>query len=212
MSTFCVTVQHPRLFRAKTRLCPTLGIYSPACYAHFQQATSLEPDTGDDFLTYHITRKKICAHSFNSFLFFFFMALFQSIFTERTDAFTSCIYVPADSRWIQIPTRWPQDEIQRCVRHHRHHGEDRGPKESVQRAGGRAAQADELCLGPHRPLWHHEAVLHQRVGKYVTECFQRSNINVYQWQWKIRTHYNVPFSTFSPFLNLIKLDHPKRCN
>lgn len=61
MSAFCVTVQRARLFRAKTCLCCTHGIYSPACYAHFQQATSLKPDSGDHFLTYHITRKKSCA-------------------------------------------------------------------------------------------------------------------------------------------------------
>lgn len=69
MSTFCVTVQHARLFRARTHLCCTCGIYSPACYAHFQHSTSLKPDIGDHSLTYHITRKKMCVHSFNSFAF-----------------------------------------------------------------------------------------------------------------------------------------------
>lgn len=49
--------------------------------------------------------------------------------------------------------RWEEEaEVQGCVRHHQHHGEDGGAKEPVQWPGGRAAEADELRFRAHWTL------------------------------------------------------------
>lgn len=87
----------------------------------------------------------------------------------------TCYYVSSGARWIQALTERPKGGIPRCVWHHLHHGEDRGAEESVQRPGGRTAQADELRLDPHRHVWHHEAALHPRLRKYV--CIKTTSHN-----------------------------------
>ena len=73
-----------------------------------------------------------------------------------------------DPRRSQVFVGQPGSEIQGCPRHHCHHGEDRGPEESLQRSGGGAAQTDELRLGPDWLVRPRETVLHRRLRKYVT--------------------------------------------
>lgn len=101
-----------------------------------------------------------------------------------------CFCVTLDSRWMQTLTGGPEEQVQRCVWHHPHYGEDGGPEESVQRPGGRTAQTDGLRLRPHRPVWHHEAVLQQRVGEYVTVL---SDLNLTKYQIITRAASNSYF-------------------
>lgn len=93
-----------------------------------------------------------------------------------------------DSRGIQGLAGRPEGEVQRCVRHHLHHGEDRGPEEPVQRTGGRAAQTDELRLRPHRPVRHRQAGLQQGIRKYgITSLFPLKFIVQFDFQKQMTT-------------------------
>lgn len=68
---------------------------------------------------------------------------------------------------VQSCWRSSRREISGCVWYYHHYGAHGGATESLQRAGGWTAATDELCFGPHRPLWLYEAVLHSRIWEWV---------------------------------------------